>query len=105
MSTEQIDAHALLEELREMILTNINVDWDMQDAKDEFESLLEYIDRRRPVTEIHVGVEMYKGLVNTVVASKTDLEDPSNCNHIAKEDLYDETADRGWLQFVTTLGE
>ena len=106
MNTEQIDAHALLEELREMISTNTNVDWDMQDAKDEFETLLEYIDRRRPVTMVWVALKFHEGSLEDVMTSKTDFEDPEHVNHIPKEHLAPlADGSTGWRVFSVDLEE
>jgi hypothetical protein len=106
MSEERRDAHAILDELREMIVVNTNVDWDVQHAAEEFDALLEFIDKRRPVTEVHIGVEMYKGLINDVVASKTSLEDRADPhNNLTKEELYAEETSEGWIQYITLLEE
>ena len=101
MTEEQIDAHALLEELREMLETNANVDWSVADAADEFKTLLEYVDRRRPVTEVQVGIQMDKGRICEVRASKTKFP----IWGIFRDEPYNEGIVDGWLQFKVVLEE
>ena len=103
--SEQIDAHKLLDELREMLQTNVNVDWDTSDPNEEFQTLLEYVDRRRPVTDVYVAVSYHKGLVEDVMASKTDFEEFDHASHISKDEMHDESSDSGWRIFVTDLLE
>ena len=102
--SDKLDAHALLEELREMIAKNANIDWEGCDPTEEFKALLDFLDRRRPITEVHVAVDYFKGLVNDVFVSKTDLSEPTHhmCDYI---EPYDEVRDTGCLFYKATLEE
>ncbi len=104
--SDKLDAHALLEELRDMIATNVNIDWEVCDTspEEEFKALLDFLDKRRPITEVHVAVDCFKGLINDVFVSKTDLSEPTHhmCDYI---EPYDEVRDTGCLFYKATLEE